>query len=166
MYNKNTKLSYPTAHKNIIRGVIWLTWLKDATLSKSVMADIITTFIIVCHNFVQDIYNYVLETDHGSVENKVAVIYGYYYYYYVYLLYIGYSPVCPQTNHVPSGYTVAATLSFYCQYAVRCVSPSFLRRFWWSSTSALSAECVQCLMWLFSVVPELHGFPVCCPRIS
>ena len=25
---------------------------------------------------------------------------------------------------------------------------------------------MQCLIWLFSVVPELHGFPVCCPRIS
>ena len=48
------------------------------------------------------------------------------YYYYLYLLYTVYSPVCPQTNRVPRGYTVAATLSFYCQYAVRCVSPSFL----------------------------------------
>ena len=44
--------------------------------------------------------------------------------------------------------------------------PSFLRWFWWSSTSALSAECVQCLIWLFSVVPELDGFPVCCPPYS
>jgi hypothetical protein len=33
----------------------------------------------------------------------------------------------PQTNPVPRGYTVAATLSFYCQYAVRSVSPSFLQ---------------------------------------
>ena len=104
-----------------------------------------------------------------SVGNPLDHVLGYKcinYYYYLYLLYIGYSPVCPQTNPVPSGYTVAATLSFYCQYAVRCVSPSFLRWFWWSSTSALSGECVQCLMWLFSVVPELHGFLVCCPRIS
>ena len=52
-----------------------------------------------------------------------------YYYYYYYLLYIGYSLVCPQTNHVPRGYTVAATLLFYCQYVVRCVSPSFVRWF-------------------------------------
>ena len=22
---------------------------------------------------------------------------------------------------------------------------------------------MQCLIWLFSVVPELHGFLVCCP---
>ena len=77
---------------------------------------------------------------------------GYYYYYYLYLLYIVYSPVCPQTNHVPRGYTVAATLSFYCQHAVWCVSPSFLRWFWWSSTSALSGECVQCLIWLLYVI--------------
>ena len=51
------------------------------------------------------------------------------YHYYLYLLYILYSLYVPQTNRVPSGYTVAATLSFYCQYAVRCVSPSFLRWF-------------------------------------
>ena len=62
--------------------------------------------------------------------SKLRSIYVYYYYYYYYyLLYIGYSPYVPQTNRVPRGYTVAATLSFYCQYAVRCVSPSFLRWF-------------------------------------
>ena len=57
--------------------------------------------------------------------------YYYYYYYYLYPLYTGYSLVCPQTNHVHRGYTVAATLSFYCQYAVWYVSPTFLRWFWW-----------------------------------
>ena len=32
----------------------------------------------------------------------------------------------PESNHVPTGYTVAVTLSFYCQYVVWCISPSFL----------------------------------------
>ena len=117
----------------------------------------------------------VVVTNFSSSSSPPPPYYYYYYYYYhyhhhhhhhLYLLSIGYSLVCPQTNHVPSWYTVAATLPFYCQYAVRCVSPSFLRWFWWTSTSALSGECVQCLIWLFSVVPELHGFLVCCPRIS
>ena len=44
-------------------------------------------------------------------------------------LYRVFTRMSPQTNHVPMGYTVAATLLFYCQYAVWCVSPSFLRWF-------------------------------------
>ena len=52
--------------------------------------------------------------------------YYYYYYFYLYLLYIGYSLVCRRDN-VPMGYTVAPTLSFYCQYGVWRLSPSFLR---------------------------------------
>ena len=50
--------------------------------------------------------------------------YYYYYYYYHHLLYIGSSLVCPQTNHVPRGYAVAATLSFYC--LIRCMAHIFL----------------------------------------
>ena len=92
--------------------------------------------------------------------------YYYYYYLYLYLLYVWYSLVRPRETHVSRGYIVAATLSFYCQYGVWCKSPSFLSWFWWSPTSAFPGECVQCLIWLFSVVPELHGFLVCCPRIS
>ena len=69
-------------------------------------------------------------TEHYNVRlTDLKQLPRYYYYYYLYLLHTGYSPVCPQTNHVPRGYTVAATLSFYCQYAVWCVSPSFLRWF-------------------------------------
>ena len=48
-------------------------------------------------------------------ECRLIMYYYYYYYLYLYLIYIGYSLVCPQTNHVPRGYTVSATVSFYCQ---------------------------------------------------
>ena len=52
------------------------------------------------------------------------------------------------------------------RFIVSTVSGAYLPPSYVGSTSALSGECVQCLIWPFSVVPELHGFLVCCPRVS
>ena len=56
------------------------------------------------------------------------------------------------------------------RFIVNTLYGAYLHRSYVGSDGLLrqhfSGECVQCLMWLFSVVPELHGFPVCCPRIS
>ena len=54
-------------------------------------------------------------------------------------------------------------------FIVSTVSGAYLPRSYVGSDGLLSrhfpGECVQCLIWLFSVVPELHGFLVCCLRI-
>jgi hypothetical protein len=55
----------------------------------------------------------------------------------------------PETNHVPREYIVAATLSLLFMVPQSLVPALAVLYF----TLALSAVCVQCPIWLFSVVP-------------
>ena len=57
----------------------------------------------------------------------------------------------PETNHVPREYRVSAILSLLFMVSISLV-PAL----------ALFEVCVQCPIWLFSVVPSLHGFLVSC----
>ena len=86
----------------------------------------------------------------------------YYYYYYHYIIIIsfmqGIYTYIPETNHIPREYSVPTILSllFMVYIASSCVGTNC------TFTLALSEVCVQCPIWLFSVVPSLHGFLVCC----
>ena len=60
----------------------------------------------------------------------------------------------PETNHVPREYSVSAILSLLFMVPVSLVPALAL------FTLALSEVCVQCPIWLFSVVPSRHGFLV------
>ena len=64
----------------------------------------------------------------------------------------------PETNHVPREYSVSAMLSLLFMVSISLV----LRWHYCTFMLALSEVCVQCPIWLFSVVPSLHGFLVCC----
>jgi hypothetical protein len=55
----------------------------------------------------------------------------------------------PETNHAYRVYSVAAVL--YLQFALHVMSCQTIKLS--PSTSALSAACVQCPVWLFFVVP-------------
>ena len=63
----------------------------------------------------------------------------------------------PETNHVPREYSVSAILLLLFMVSVSLVPALALLYFYVSSE-----VCVQCPIWLFSVVPSLHGFLVCC----
>jgi hypothetical protein len=54
----------------------------------------------------------------------------------------------PETDHVLSEYIVAAILSLLCMVYLQ-----YLRWLYCTFTLALSEVCVQCQIWLFSVVP-------------
>ena len=60
----------------------------------------------------------------------------------------------PETNHATREYIVAAILSLLFMVPLSLVPSSAL----FSFTLALSAVCVQCPIWLFSVVSLRHGF--------
>jgi hypothetical protein len=65
----------------------------------------------------------------------------------------------PETNHVSRIHNVAAVL--YLQSVLHVM----LFRLWnvfCTSTLALPAICVQCPIWLLSVVPYNRAVPVCC----
>ena len=83
-------------------------------------------------------------------ENKSPYYYYYYYYYYYSIVSFmrGSHTHIPGTNHVPRGYIVAAILSLLFMVPL-CLVPALVRC---SFTLALSAVCVQCPIWLFSVV--------------
>jgi hypothetical protein len=55
----------------------------------------------------------------------------------------------PETNHVPKQYNIAAILSLLFMVPISLAAALTLMYF----TSALSAVCVQCPIWQFSVVP-------------
>jgi hypothetical protein len=59
----------------------------------------------------------------------------------------------PETNHVPGEYNAAAILSLLFMVPA---SLYFLRWLYCTFTLAPSEVCVQCPIWLFSVVPQLH----------
>ena len=67
----------------------------------------------------------------------------------------------PETNYVPREYSVAVILLFLFMVLISLLAVLNLLYF----TLVLSEVCVQCPIWLFSVVPWLHGFLVCCSRI-
>ena len=56
-------------------------------------------------------------------------------------------------------------LQLFCCYYSWCLYRQFQCWIYCTFTLALSAVCVQCPIWLFSVVPCLHVSLVCCPRI-
>ena len=58
----------------------------------------------------------------------------------------------PETNYVPREYGVAAILLLLFMVLISLVSALNLLYF----TLVLSEVCVQCPIWLFSVVPWLH----------
>ena len=66
----------------------------------------------------------------------------------------------PETNHVPRDYSVAAILLLLFMVLISLVPVFNLLYF----TLVLSEVCVQCPMWMFSVVPWLYVFLVWCPR--
>ena len=68
----------------------------------------------------------------------------------------------PETNHVPTEYSVAAILLLLFMVLISLVSVLNILYFY---SSTFRSVCVQCPIWLFSVVPSLHVFPVCCSRI-
>ena len=68
----------------------------------------------------------------------------------------------PETNCVPREYSVAAILLLLFMVLISLVSVLNLLYF----TLVLSEVSVQCPIWLFSAVPWLRVFPVCCSRIS
>ena len=53
----------------------------------------------------------------------------------------------------------------FCCYYSCCLYCYFQCWIYCTLTLVLSEVCVQCPIWLFSVVPWLHGFLVCCSRI-
>jgi hypothetical protein len=61
------------------------------------------------------------------------------------------------------GYTVAAVL--YLQSVLHVMLLRMLNAFC-SFTSAVSAVCVQCPIWLYVVVPRLRAFPVVAQILS
>ena len=65
----------------------------------------------------------------------------------------GIYPYIPETNHVSREYSVSAILSLLFMVSISLVPALALLYF----TLALSEVCVQCPIWLFSVVPSLHG---------
>ena len=65
----------------------------------------------------------------------------------------------PKTNHVPREYSISAILSWLFMVSVSLVPALALLYFY---VSTFWSMCVQCPIWLFSVVPSLHGFLVCC----
>ena len=67
----------------------------------------------------------------------------------------------PQTNCVPGN----NVLQLFCYYYLWCLYRYFQCRIYCTFTVVLSEVCVQCPIWLFSVVPWLHVFLVCCSRI-
>jgi len=68
----------------------------------------------------------------------------------------------PETNCVPMEYNVAAILLLLFMVLISLVSVFNLLYFY---ISTFRSMCVQCPIWLFSVVPSLHVFPVSCSRI-
>ena len=64
----------------------------------------------------------------------------------------------PETNHVPREYSVSAILTLLFIVSISLVPALALLTF----TLALSEVYVHGPIWLFSVVPSLHGFLVCC----
>ena len=85
-----------------------------------------------------------------------CILHYYYYYYYHYYYYSiivsfmqGIHTHIPETNHVTRGYIVAAILSLLFIVPL-CLVPALVL---FSFTLALSEVCVQCPIWLFSVVP-------------
>ena len=64
----------------------------------------------------------------------------------------------PETNHVPREYSVPAILSLLFMVSISLV-PALALLYFYVSTSEV---CAQCPIWLFSVVPSLYGFLVCC----
>jgi len=67
----------------------------------------------------------------------------------------------PETNYVPREYSVAAILLLLFMVLMSLVSLLNVLYFY----IVPSVVCVQCPIWLFSVVPSLHVFLVCCSRI-
>jgi hypothetical protein len=64
-----------------------------------------------------------------------------------------------ETNHVSSAHSVAAVLYIQSVLHVTLFRPRNMFR---TFILALPAVCVQCTIWLLSVVPQFHSFPVCC----
>ena len=56
-------------------------------------------------------------------------------------------------------------LQLFCCYYSWCLYRQFQCWIYCTFTLVLSEICLQCLIWLFSVVPWLHVFLVCCARI-
>ena len=67
----------------------------------------------------------------------------------------------PETNHVPTLYTVAAILLL--QYTAYVTLSSSINPLY--CTSALPAVCVQCPVCLFCLVPGHRAFPIRCSGI-
>ena len=68
----------------------------------------------------------------------------------------------PETNSVSRIFDIATVL--YLQFLLHVIlfSP---RNMFCTFTLALSAVCVQCPVWLVSVIPRFRAFPVCCSGI-
>ena len=56
-------------------------------------------------------------------------------------------------------------LQLFCCYYSRCLYRQFQCWIYCTFTLVLSAVCVQYPIWLFSVVPWLHVFLLCCSRL-
>ena len=68
----------------------------------------------------------------------------------------------PESNYVPREYSVAAILLLLFMVLISLVSVLNLLYFY---ISTFRSMCVQWPIWLTSVVPSLHVFPVCCSCI-
>jgi len=75
------------------------------------------------------------------------------------LLYAGYSLLIILRKTMSLGTTV---MQLFCCYCSGCLYLWFPCWICCTFTLALSEVCVQCPIWLISVVPWLHVFPVCC----
>ena len=65
----------------------------------------------------------------------------------------------PETKHVSRVYSVAAVL--YLQFVLYVMLFCTLNMFC-TFTIALYVVCVQCPVWLFSVLPSFSAFLLCC----
>ena len=87
------------------------------------------------------------------------------YYYYYYYYYSSLSPLSRVFINIFLRQTMSlgnTVFQLFCQFYLWCLYRQFLRWHYCNFTLSLSKVCVQCLIWLFSVVPSLHGFLVCC----
>jgi len=70
----------------------------------------------------------------------------------------------PDTNRVPTVYSVAAVLYF--QFVLHVMLFPMLNMFYFYINTFRTALCGSCPVWLFSVDPRCCAVPVCCSGIT
>ena len=95
-----------------------------------------------------------------------SFLYPYYYYYYHHHHHHHLSFMQGIYTYIPQTMSLGNTvLQIFCCYYSWCLYRQFQCWIYCTFTLVLSEVCVQCPIWLFSVVPWLHVFLVCCSRI-